>query len=191
MNARPSSRSSTPPPRRTAVSSRPIAGMSRTCRASSSIVRSPPESPSGVTRPLLGVMGIQQMPGVELIRHAYVLPGSQGHGIGSALLKHLRNLSSQPMLVGTWAAADRAIQFYRQHGFELVSTERKTRLLKTHWTIPDRQIATSVVLANPARRRGSISNFCSGAAAGRSGPRCLQISGGGSGAARRWARRTV
>jgi GNAT superfamily N-acetyltransferase len=99
---------------------------------------------------LLGVMGIQQMPGVELIRHAYVLPGSQRHGIGGALLKHLRNLSSQPMLVGTWAAADRAIQFYRQHGFELVSTERKTRLLKTHWTIPDRQIATSVVLANPA-----------------------------------------
>lgn len=98
---------------------------------------------------LLGVMGIQQMPAVDLIRHAYVLPGSQGHGIGGALLKHLWHLSSQPMLVGTWAAADWAIRFYRQHGFELVSTERKTSLLKTYWTIPDRQIETSVVLANP------------------------------------------
>lgn len=99
---------------------------------------------------LLGVMGIQEVPGFDLIRHAYVLPGSQGQGIGSALLKHLRKLSSQPMLVGTWAAADWAIRFYRQHGFELVSAERKTWLLRTHWTIPDRQIATSVVLANPA-----------------------------------------
>lgn len=98
---------------------------------------------------LLGVMGIQHLLGVDLIRHAYVLPGSQGRGIGGALLKHLRYLSSQPMLVGTWAAADWAIRFYRQHGFELVSTERKTSLLKAHWTIPDRQIETSVVLANP------------------------------------------
>jgi GNAT superfamily N-acetyltransferase len=98
---------------------------------------------------LLGVMGIQQMSGVDLIRHAYVLPGSQGRGIGGALLKHLRHLSSQPMLVGTWAAADWAIRFYRRHGFELVSAERKTSLLKAHWTIPDRQIETSVVLANP------------------------------------------
>ena len=98
---------------------------------------------------LLGVMGIQHMAGVDLIRHAYVLPGSQGHGIGGALLKHLRHLSSQPMLVGTWAKADWAIRFYCQHGFELVSTERKTSLLATHWNIPDRQIETSVVLANP------------------------------------------
>ena len=98
---------------------------------------------------LLGVMGIQQMPGVELIRHAYVLPDRQGHGIGGALLTHLRHLSSQRMLVGTWAAADWAIRFYRQHGFELVSPERTMTLLKTHWTIPDRQIETSVVLANP------------------------------------------
>jgi GNAT superfamily N-acetyltransferase len=101
---------------------------------------------------LLGVMGIQEMPGVDLIRHAYVLPGSQGRGIGGALLNYLRRLSSQPMLVGTWAAADWAIRFYRQHGFELVSTERKTSLLKTHWTIPDRQIETSVVLASPPHK---------------------------------------
>jgi GNAT superfamily N-acetyltransferase len=98
---------------------------------------------------LLGVMGIQQMPGFDLIRHAYVLPESQGRGIGGALLERLHRLSSQRMLVGTWAAADWAIRFYRQHGFELVSPERTTTLLKTHWNIPDRQIATSVVLANP------------------------------------------
>ena len=98
---------------------------------------------------LLGVMGIQQMPGFDLIRHAYVRPDSQGHGIGGALLKHLQGLSAQPMLVGTWAAADWAIRFYREYGFVLVSPERTTALLKTHWTIPDRQIATSVVLANP------------------------------------------
>ena len=98
---------------------------------------------------LLGVMGIQPRPGADLIRHAYVLPGSQGHGIGGALLEHLRRLSSQPMLVGTWAAADWAIRFYRQHGYELVSTARKTSPLKTHGTIPDRQIETSVMLANP------------------------------------------
>ena len=98
---------------------------------------------------LLGVMGIQQMPGFDLIRHAYVLPDSQGRGIGGALLKHHQRLSSQRMLVGTWAAADWAIRFYRQHGFELVSPERTKILLRTHWNIPDRQIATSVVLANP------------------------------------------
>jgi GNAT superfamily N-acetyltransferase len=103
---------------------------------------------------LLGVMGIQHLPSVDLIRHAYVLPGNQGHGIGGALLKHLRHLSSRPMLVGTWAAADWAIRFYRRHGFELVSTERKTQLLKAHWTIPDRQIETSVVLADPPLKDG-------------------------------------
>jgi GNAT superfamily N-acetyltransferase len=98
---------------------------------------------------LLGVMGIQPLPGFDLIRHAYVLPDSQGHGIGGALLKHLQRLSSQRMLVGTWAAADWAIRFYRQHGFELVSPKRTTTLLQAHWNIPDRQIETSVVLANP------------------------------------------
>jgi GNAT superfamily N-acetyltransferase len=98
---------------------------------------------------LVGVMGIQPVHDVDLIRHAYVLPDSQRRGIGTALLGHLRDLSARRMLVGTWAAADWATRFYRRHGFELVSPERKTALLKTYWTVPDRQIESSVVLANP------------------------------------------
>jgi GNAT superfamily N-acetyltransferase len=98
---------------------------------------------------LIGMMGIQPVRDFDLIRHAYVLPGSQRHGVGGALLLHLRRLSARHMLVGTWAAADWAIRFYRRNGFELVSPERKNALLKSYWTIPDRQIETSVVLANP------------------------------------------
>jgi GNAT superfamily N-acetyltransferase len=82
----------------------------------------------------------------KLIRHAYVLPGSQRHGVGGALLDHLRAVSARPILVGTWAAAVWAINFYQRHGFQLVSPERKTELLRTYWTVPDRQIETSVVL---------------------------------------------
>jgi GNAT superfamily N-acetyltransferase len=96
---------------------------------------------------LAGVMGVQAVRDVELIRHAYVRPESQRRGVGAALLAHLRSVSTRPMLVGTWAAADWAIEFYRRHGFELVSPERKTELLRTYWTIPERQIETSVVLA--------------------------------------------
>jgi GNAT superfamily N-acetyltransferase len=99
---------------------------------------------------LVGVMGFQPVLDVDLIRHAYVLPGLQRQGIGAALLKHLRLMSARPMLVGTWAAADWAIRFYRRHGFELVSPERKTALLKADWRIPERQVETSVVLASPA-----------------------------------------
>jgi GNAT superfamily N-acetyltransferase len=98
---------------------------------------------------LLGVMGIQEMRDVDLIRHAYVLPGRQGGGVGSALLEHLIGVSTQRVLVGTWAAAEWAIRFYRRHGFELVTPEQKTELLRSYWTIPDRQIETSVVLAKP------------------------------------------
>ena len=78
------------------------------------------------------------------------------HGMGRSpvsgwpLLRRLRRLSTRPMLVGTWGAAEWAIRFYRRHGFELVSPGRKSVLLKTYWNIPDRQIDTSVVLANPA-----------------------------------------
>jgi GNAT superfamily N-acetyltransferase len=86
---------------------------------------------------------------VELISHAYVLPGSQGHGVGGALLEHLQRFRTQRNLVGTWAAAEWAIRFYRRHGFQLVARDRTASLLKAYWTIPDRQIATSVVLANP------------------------------------------
>jgi GNAT superfamily N-acetyltransferase len=98
---------------------------------------------------LIGVMGVQAVREVDLIRHAYVLPDSQRRGVGAALLRHLRAISARRMLVGTWAAADWAIRFYRRHGFEPVSPERKAALLKTYWTIPDRQIETSVVLADP------------------------------------------
>ena len=98
---------------------------------------------------LLGVMGTQTVRDVELIRHAYVVPASQGHGIGGALLAHLRERANRRMLVGTWAAADWAIAFYRRHGFVQVSPRLKDELLATYWTIPERQIATSVVLADP------------------------------------------
>src|SRR3954469_19172094 len=70
---------------------------------------------------LAGVMGVQRVRDVELIRHAYVAPGSQRHGVGSALLEHLAVRSTRRMLVGTWAAADWAIRFYRRHGFAPVT----------------------------------------------------------------------
>jgi GNAT superfamily N-acetyltransferase len=95
---------------------------------------------------LVGIMGIQRVRDVDLIRHAYVSPGDQRRGVGGALLEHLAGPAPRRMLVGTWAAADWAVAFYRRHGFELVSPERKDVLLKTYWTIPDRQIETSVVL---------------------------------------------
>jgi GNAT superfamily N-acetyltransferase len=98
---------------------------------------------------VIGVMGIQPVRDVELIRHAYVRPGNQRRGIGAALIGHIRSLSSRQMLVGTWAAATWAIAFYQRHGFVLATPEQKTALLKSYWTIPERQIETSVVLANP------------------------------------------
>jgi GNAT superfamily N-acetyltransferase len=103
---------------------------------------------------LIGVMGIQAVGDVDLIRHAYVVPGRQRAGIGGALLQHLCTAAVRPMLVGTWAAADWAIRFYERHGFELVTPERKTELLRTYWSIPERQIETSVVLAGPPHGRG-------------------------------------
>jgi GNAT superfamily N-acetyltransferase len=107
------------------------------------------EAPEAGADALIGVMGIQPVRDVDLIRHAYVRTAGQRRGIGGALIEHLRRLSTRRMLVGTWAAADWAISFYRRHGFDPVSIERKTELLKTYWTIPERQIETSVVLANP------------------------------------------
>ncbi len=96
---------------------------------------------------LLGVMGIQDVQDVTLIRHAYVRSARRGQGIGGKLLDHLRRLATRPILIGTWAAATWAIRFYQRHGFRQVSTEEKNRLLKAYWTIPDRQVETSVVLA--------------------------------------------
>lgn len=99
---------------------------------------------------LVGVMGIQDKGEVSLIRHAYVRTASRNHGIGSSLLTHLRGLATTPMLVGTWADAGWAVRFYEKHGFRLVTTEEKDRLLARYWSIPDRQIETSVVLGDPA-----------------------------------------
>ena len=98
---------------------------------------------------LVGIMGVQPVRDVDLIRHAYVAPGRQRAGVGGALLEHLAARSTRPMLVGTWAAAEWAIRFYRRHGFEPVSRERTAELLRRYWTIPERQIETSVVLARP------------------------------------------
>jgi GNAT superfamily N-acetyltransferase len=97
---------------------------------------------------LAGVMGIQDVQDVTLIRHAYVRTSSQKRGIGAQLLSHLRELTNRPVLIGTWADAVWAIQFYQRHGFECVDIDEKNRLLKKYWTIPERQIETSIVLAD-------------------------------------------
>ncbi len=97
---------------------------------------------------LAGVMGIQDVKDVTLIRHAYVRTAEQGKGIGASLLAKLRSMTNRPILIGAWADATWAIQFYRRHGFEVVSAEEKTRLLRTYWTVPERQVETSVVLAD-------------------------------------------
>jgi GNAT superfamily N-acetyltransferase len=102
---------------------------------------------------LAAIMGIQPVRDVELIRHAYVSPEVQGRGIGSALLADLMRRSTRPLLVGTWAAAERAIRFYRRHGFELLSAERGAALLERYWSIPARQVETSVVLVGPPSPR--------------------------------------
>jgi len=97
---------------------------------------------------IAGVMGIQPVHDVTLIRHAYVRTASQGRGIGTHLLSHLRTLTSGPVLIGTWAAAVWAIRFYEKHGFQLVSLHEKDHLLRRYWNIPQRQAETSVVLAD-------------------------------------------
>ncbi len=94
---------------------------------------------------LVGVMGLEPIKNVTLIRHAYILPRWQQQGIGSKLLNHLKNLvTTSRLLVGTWADAHWAIDFYQKHGFTLLPN--KDKLLKTYWDIPQRQIETSVVL---------------------------------------------
>jgi GNAT superfamily N-acetyltransferase len=98
---------------------------------------------------LVGIMGTQDVGELDLIRHAYVLPARQGRGVGGALLGRLADGATRRMLVGTWAAAEWAIHFYERHGFAMVSPELKAELLRTYWTIPERQVETSVVLAKP------------------------------------------
>jgi N-acetylglutamate synthase-like GNAT family acetyltransferase len=97
---------------------------------------------------LMGVMGIQDKGDVTLVRHAYVSTKLQGKGVGTELLRHLEGLVRKPILIGTWAAATWAIDFYKRNGYSLVTDEEKDRLLRKYWTIPDRQIETSVVLAD-------------------------------------------
>ena len=97
---------------------------------------------------LAGVMGIQPVRDVDLIRHAYVLPEHQRKGIGAALLSHLHSSASRRTLIGTWAAARWAIDFYTRNGFELVPPARTAELLRTYWSIPERQIEESVVLSS-------------------------------------------
>ncbi|HOW35310.1 MAG TPA: GNAT family N-acetyltransferase [Candidatus Omnitrophota bacterium] len=94
-----------------------------------------------------GVMGIQDVLDVTLIRHAYVRTLKRNKGIGGRLLRHLCAQTTRPILIGTWAAAVWAIGFYEKHGFQTVSQEEKNRLLKKYWKIPARQVETSVVLA--------------------------------------------
>jgi GNAT superfamily N-acetyltransferase len=102
---------------------------------------------------LSGVMGIQAVRDVTLIRHAYVLTISQKKGIGALLLSHLRGLTTGPVLIGTWADATWAIRFYQKHGFQIVDPCEKDQLLRKYWSIPDRQVETSVVLADAAWRK--------------------------------------
>ena len=82
------------------------------------------------------------------MRHAYVRTAAQGRGVGTALLTDAEKQAQGPVLIGTWAAAPWAIDFYQKHGFTLVSPAAKERLLRAYWHVPERQIETSVVLAN-------------------------------------------
>ncbi len=101
---------------------------------------------------LVGVMGFQPVHDVTLIRHAYVATIGQKRGIGACLLSHLRKLTPGPVLIGTWSDAVWAIRFYERHGFQIVSPQQKDRLLRRYWTVPERQLETSVVLADPRWR---------------------------------------
>lgn len=97
---------------------------------------------------VVGVMGIQDKGDVTLVRHAYVVPTTQRTGVGTKLLRHATGLVDKPILIGTWAAASWAIDFYKRNGFNILPNAEKERLLRTYWSIPPRQVETSVVLAD-------------------------------------------
>jgi len=97
---------------------------------------------------LVGVMGIQDKGGVDLIRHAYVRTDQRRKGFGRQLLKRLEAETEKPILIGTWADAVWAVAFYQKNGYRLLDPEEKTMLLHRFWNIPERQVETSVVLAN-------------------------------------------
>ncbi len=101
---------------------------------------------------LAGVMGSQAVQDITLIRHAYVRSASQKRGIGGQLLTHLLQLARRPVLIGTWADAVWAIEFYKKYGFAIVKLQEKDRLLRKYWKVPERQIETSVVLADATGR---------------------------------------
>jgi GNAT superfamily N-acetyltransferase len=103
---------------------------------------------------LVAVMGIQDRGSVTLIRHAYTRPEKQGKGVGSRLLEYLLGITTKPVMIGTWRGASWAVRFYEKHGFRLVSEEEKNRLLRTHWSIPQRQVETSVVLVDERYQQG-------------------------------------
>ncbi len=97
---------------------------------------------------LVGVMGIQDKGDVVLIRHAYVRTKNRKQGIGTKLLRHLERIMTKPKLIGTWSDATWAISFYQKNGYTLVTEQEKNLLLKKYWNIPERQVETSVVLAD-------------------------------------------
>ena len=97
---------------------------------------------------LVAVMGIQDRGPVTLIRHAYTRTERRGEGIGSKLLEHLLGITTKPVMIGTWRGATWAVMFYQKHGFKLAGEEDKDRLLREYWSIPHRQIETSVVLVD-------------------------------------------
>ena len=93
-------------------------------------------------------MGMQDKGDVALIRHAYVKTTRHNQGVGTKLLQHLERMTTKPILIGTWADATWAIRFYETNGYRLLSRKDTERLLRHYWSIPDRQVITSVVLAN-------------------------------------------
>jgi GNAT superfamily N-acetyltransferase len=111
---------------------------------------------------LVGVMGVQDKGEVCLVRHAYVRTAQRQAGIGTALLKHVRAMVTKPILIGTWADASWAIRFYVKNGFRVLSKEETRSLLHAYWSIPERQVETSVVLADetwkpePSAARGVV-----------------------------------
>lgn len=96
---------------------------------------------------LVGVMGIQFINDVTLIRHSYIRLRYQRMGIGTKLLQQLVDLAHTPViLVGTWNDATWAIRFYEKNGFRCMLREESDKLLRTYWSIPERQVETSIVL---------------------------------------------
>jgi N-acetylglutamate synthase-like GNAT family acetyltransferase len=107
---------------------------------------------------VLGVMGVQDVKDVTLIRHAYVRTACRGQGMGRELLQFMYRQTARPVLIGAWKAATWAVQFYEKNGFQVVSDEEKNRLLRIYWTIPDRQVEESVVLTDERWRKSHPSN---------------------------------